>query len=102
MSSPSIDIGELVAMMRERADAATADGLSATVDRSPNDGRPKHAAWVRFSSAAGESEVTIWGSGEAEVAIALGDEVTQTHLDLLTLSEAEDIVVEALRAVNGA
>ncbi len=97
-----IDIDALVALMRERAQTPAGRAAGAAVDRSADDGRPKHAAWITFRSAGADGQVTVWDSGEAETVIGLGDEVRQAHHRDLTLPPVAALVDETLAMIGDA
>jgi hypothetical protein len=42
-------------------------GIEATLERSPNDGRPKASAWLTLRRGPTEGEIVVWDSGECEL-----------------------------------
>jgi hypothetical protein len=50
-------------------------GIEATLECSPNDGRPKASAWLTLRRGSTEGEIVVWDSGECELWGPLREEV---------------------------
>ena len=77
-----LDLDGFFALVDNSAAAWTEAGAQWTTNRTPDDGRNKHAAWVTIRHGDREGQLTVWDSGEAELeAGGLTEPLTQTHFD---------------------
>ena len=69
-------VEELVAWYERHRVALDERQIAAVLARSPDDGRDKASAWIRFDRGALEAEVIVWDTGECELWGPLRDQPT--------------------------
>ena len=64
-----LDLAEFCATVEAAATEWVAAGATWSLQRSPQDGRNKHAAWVTIEHGDLAGQLTVWDSGEAELEV---------------------------------
>lgn len=96
----ALNLDGFVALVTTQSSSWIAAGATWTVNRSPDDGRNKHAAWVSIHHLDREGDLIVWDSGEAEL-LAGGPNVplTQKHFEGLRVATAplDELVALVIR-----
>lgn len=88
---------ELCTWFAQNVEALRSRGVTGDIQKSPDDGRPKSAAWLTLEGENHVAVLIVWDSGEAEFEcgnLATGD-IRQEHRELRTpqglLGAIEDV-----------
>ena len=95
-----LDLDDFLALVDHGSAAWSEAGAQWTMDRSPDDGRNKHSAWVTIRHEDREGQLIVWDSGEAELeAGGPSEPLIQRHFDGLTSAVAPlaDVVALVVR-----
>ena len=65
-----LNLDDFIALITSRSQSWLEAGATWKVDRSPDDGRNKHAVWVTVQQSDREGVLIVWDSGEAELEAA--------------------------------
>jgi hypothetical protein len=87
-------LAQLEQWFEEHQEQLSARGLSASLARSPDDGRNKPSLCLNIDSDARLGQLLLWDGGEAEVQIAdvASGEVVQQHHDVTSRAELEAVL----------
>ena len=84
-----LNLDNFLALVSTQSSSWAAAGASWTVERSPEDGRNKHSAWVTIQHLDREGALILWDSGEGELeAGGANDTFIQKHFDDLEVANA--------------
>jgi hypothetical protein len=94
-----LNLDDFIALITSRSQSWVEAGATWKVDRSPDDGRNKHAVWVTIQQSDREGVLIVWDSGEAELeAAGSSAEIFQKHFEGLgtadvALDELAELVI---------
>ena len=99
-ASISLDLGSIGDLFESAKVELESAGCTASIRRSPVDGRSKHSIGLSVTGVVNEGELWVWDSGEGELIIGSTlEDVVQTHLTDLTVPTVQDALARLTQAV---
>jgi hypothetical protein len=95
-----LNLDDFIALVASRSHSWVEAGATWSVERSPNDGRNKHGAWVTVQQSDREGVLIVWDSGEAELeAGGSAAPFIQRHFDGIDVADAalDELVALVIR-----
>lgn len=95
-----LNLDDFIALVTSQSHSWVEVGATWRVDRSPDDGRNKHGAWVTLQQGDRDGVLIVWDSGEAELEV--GESAvpfTQKHFDGLDTADSalDELVALVIR-----
>lgn len=95
-----LNLDDFIALVASRSHSWVEAGATWRVDRSPDDGRNKHSAWVTVQQDDRDGVLIVWDSGETELeAGGSAAPLIQKHFDGLDAADAalDELVALVIR-----